>query len=84
MHALLPPPCRCLFLPPQPTEIASWNSPLDVTFAFSSADAWPTLLLTVMETDAYGRQDLGQSMSLAKGETEGKSSRTAKERPSRN
>ena len=47
----------------QPTEIASWNSPLDVTFAFSSADAWPTLLLTVMETDAHGRQDLGQSES---------------------
>jgi len=66
---VLPPPHRLLSLP-QPTEIASWNSPLDVTFAFSSADAWPTLLLTVMETDAHGRQDLGQSASRTVGEAD--------------
>jgi hypothetical protein len=43
----------------QPAGVAVWNSPLDVTFAFSGVDGWPLLLITVMETDAHDRQDLG-------------------------
>jgi len=42
-----------------PDETAAWHQPLDFTFAFSSAAGWPILLLTVMETDAHDRQDLG-------------------------
>jgi B9 domain-containing protein 2 len=43
----------------QPDETAAWHQPIDLTFAFSSVSGWPMLLLTVMETDAHDRQDLG-------------------------
>lgn len=53
-------PLPCFLLPTtQPSEIAIWNSPFDLTFAFTSTDGWPQLLLTVFETDRYERQDLG-------------------------
>ena len=42
-----------------PSEKAMWNSPIDCTFACSSLDGWPQLLVTVMETDTLERQDLG-------------------------
>lgn len=42
-----------------PSEVAAWNTPIDLTFAFTATDGWPMLLLTVFETDAYERQDLG-------------------------
>lgn len=36
-----------------------WNTPLDFTFAFTSVSGWPSILLTVLETDSFERQDLG-------------------------
>lgn len=49
----------CALRVPQPSEVASWNSPIDLTFAFTSTTGWPTILLTVFETDVYDREDLG-------------------------
>lgn len=48
----------CLSACLQPDGIAQWNTPLDFTYAFTSVDGWPQLLVTVMETDIHERQQL--------------------------